>query len=220
MLDQDGSAHFAQSRKKSHSIESGLAALLLLCASNSTAEFYIWADPDGVRHVSTHPKSCFEDGRIDTLRSGCKPWRPSAEQAREFELKRRRAEVEKRDAAFAEECAAIRANRDRLSKGIRNSQIEFNSRVIGSAVGTGALDMGLKEIINLPIKLKSMQEEMLAADKDYDKCFPESEREKRKLARNEIRRRSAENAQRAQQQNLLRGIQNDLRGIKTELGLY
>ena len=197
--------------------KAALTFLLAACVCQASAEFYVWTDSVGVRRVSTHPPECFT-GSDQPLRK-CAPIQANPELKRWYALKQEAKDAENRAIAFAKECAALKSKRDRLSTAVRDSQRDFNSKVVAGLSGGGVMNMNVQEIINAPLNTRRLWEEMLAADKAYDKCVPESERPARKGARNAMRRQTAENARAAQQQNLLRNIQNNLNSIKQEIGV-
>lgn len=176
---------------------------------NAAAEFFTWYDADGIRHVSTHPQSCFQDGHVNTLLPGCQAWHLTPEQTRNNDLDRAHQQRNEQAAAFAEECKALREKAEQASKALRDMQASMPSRVMQMDVG---------ELIDAPFKAAALQAKMLASHKEYDKCVPAAERQSRKKARNDIRRRTAENVRHEQQQSAMRGIEGKLNEIERRLG--
>lgn len=176
---------------------------------DAAAEFFTWNDADGIRHVSTHPQSCFRDGHVNTLLPGCQAWHLTPAQIRRNESERAQQQRNEQAAAFAEECKALREKTEQASKALRDMQASMPSRVLQMDVG---------ELIDAPFKAAALQGKMLASHKEYDKCVPVSEREGRKRARDDIRRRTAENVRHEQQQGALRGIEGKLNEIERRLG--
>lgn len=117
---------------------------------------------------------------------------------------------------FRKNCEAIRKRRDRLSANVRDSQQNIKSKVIDGALSNVSV-LGFQELMSAPGKISRTWEAMLAADREYDRCVPNSLREARKQARNNVRRQSRQNAQRAQQRNQLRDIENTLKNIESRL---
>lgn len=185
-----------------------IGVAVLGAAQVAYGEFYVWQEADGTRHVSTHPRECFRGYPLPS--ETCAPIQADPELKRRLKAERRAREAEKEAQQFRRECVALQNKREKLSTAISRTQSEFSQRAM-------TLTLGLGEILTAPVAVKSLWEEMLAVDRELDKCYRADQRPKRREARNWMRRQTAQNARVAGQQNLLRDIRSELSEIKGDL---
>ena len=179
-----------------------ITVIFLLCSLSSHAEFFIWHDEDGIKHVSTHPPECQQGGTFNYYQ--CSSLTVSPARARELAIMIEQRKVIKQADAFEKECASLKKRRDKLANEIKKYVSSYTS---------GGMTFG--EMATVPLVGSTMRAKMFAIEMEYDKCFQEEERKRRKQKRNIIREQIAENAkQRAQD-----SMKDDIGKIKSRLGI-
>jgi hypothetical protein len=170
---------------------------------SSHADFFIWHDDDGIKHVSTHSPECQQDGYFNYYQ--CSPLTLSPARASVLATMQEHRNAIKQTDAINKECVNLKNRRDKLEDEIKEYVSSYTSA-----------GMSFGEVATLPLVVSKLRTKMFNVEMEYDKCFPEAERVRRKQKRNNVRKQIAENAKHRAQISM----KNDISDIKDRLGIF
>lgn len=179
-----------------------VGVLLFAVCCNSHA-LYVWVDSEGVKHISTVPRSCIT--REKTVRIECMPTSPSQEARLQREAERARRTAEAEYQKLLDEKERVEADRTAVFRRLKTATITYEDLTEARVVGD---------------ELFAIEEKL---DKFYDEPDQETRREARAIENLDMEEELAlaENRLKEQQRDAeMQDINQTLEGLKRYFGGY